>query len=152
MRNNPLLENEDLKMPYREQTAWLTLIAMCGTFGPYLGICEAGLVPDAPLPNLRQMAVLGAAALVNMIVLGIGHLVLFTRYPIEAKTPMDERERDIMRRSVNAAYCVLLAGILYVGCVMPFTNHGWAIVNATIFMVVIAEAVHQGMIITNYRS
>jgi hypothetical protein len=62
------------------------------------------------LPNLRQLG------------LYIGHLYLRHEAPQEARTPPDERDSAIMRRSISSAYYVLIVGMILVGCVMPFVR------------------------------
>ncbi len=136
-------------MPYREKTAWLSLIAMAVTFGPYFTV-TANSIPQA-LPNLRQLGLFAIAAMVQMLILGIGHLYLGRRSPQDARTPPDERDRTIMRRSISSAYYVLIAGMILVGCVMPFRSSGWTIINAALFMIVAAEVVHYSVVVFSYR-
>jgi len=40
------------------------------------------------------------------------------------RTPLDERDEVITRRSVSWAYYVLVGGMILVGCVMPFESSG----------------------------
>jgi hypothetical protein len=138
-------------MPYREKTAWLSLIAMAVTFGPYFLIIGAHYHLDTPLPNLPELTTFGIAAIASAIILGIGHLYLRHASPDEARTPPDERDRAIMRRAISTAYYVLIAGMILVGVVMPFTDTGWKIINAALFMIVVAEIVHYGVIVASYR-
>jgi hypothetical protein len=137
-------------MPYREKTAWLSLIAMAVTFGPYFAIVATGSHSEA-LPNLRQLGLFAIAAIAQMLVLGIGHLHLSRESRQEALTPPDERDRAIMRRSISSAYYVLIAGMILVGCVMPFHSTGWTIINAALLMIVAAEVVHYGVVALSYR-
>jgi hypothetical protein len=142
---------EGKDMPYREKTAWLALIAMAITFGPYFAIVKAGIfASDAP-PNLRQLGVYAAAALAQVVILGIGHLYLRYRSPEEARTPPDERDLAIKYRSMSYAYGVLIAGMIMVGVFMPFNSAGWSIVNAALFMIVVSEVVHYGAVVAMYR-
>jgi hypothetical protein len=136
-------------LPYREKTAWLSLIAMAVTFGPYFTITAAGSA--AAVPNLRQLGLFAVAAVVEMVILGIGHLYLRRDSPDEARTPPDERDRAIMRRSISSAYYVLILGMILVGCVMPFHSTGWTIINAALLMIVAAEVVHYGVVVFSYR-
>jgi hypothetical protein len=142
---------EETKMPYREKTAWLSLIAMAVTFGPYFAIVAAGVLPNEALPNLRQLVFYGVAAIAQVIILGIGRFFLHIASPQEARTPADERDRAIERRSINAAYFVLLAGAIGAGVIMPFTYGGWAIVNASLFAIAAAEVVHHAVVVVSYR-
>jgi hypothetical protein len=143
--------DEEAKMPYRERTAWLSLIALLVAYGPYFTIVTTGILPAAALPNLRQLGVFAVAALGNALILGVGTLILRGLSPQEARTPPDERDRDIMRRSTSSAYYVLIAGMIVVGVYLPFTASGWSIINAALFMIVVAEVVRYGVAVFSYR-
>jgi hypothetical protein len=138
-------------MPYREKIAWLSLLAMAVTFGPYFTMTATHLLPTEPLPNLRQLGVFAVTAIAQMLILGVGHLYLRSKSKQEASMPLDERDQAIMRRSISYAYYVLIGGMILVGCVMPFQSSGWSIVNAALFMIVAAEVVHYGVVVFSYR-
>jgi hypothetical protein len=137
-------------MPYREKTAWLSLLAMAIVFVPYFAIV-ASSHSRPPVPSLHQLALFAVAAVVQMAILGIGHLYLNHGSPGEARTPPDERDVAIMRRSITFAYYVLIGGMILVGCVMPFNSSGWTIINAALVMIVLAEVVHYGVVVVSYR-
>ena len=137
-------------MPYREKTAWLSLFAMAVTFGPYFTYVATHSVGNR-LPNLRQLGLYAVVIVVQLIVLGIGHLLLRNASPQEWRIPPDERDRAISSRSVSSAYYVLLFGMIYVGCILPFSARGWTIVNNAIFTIVIAEVARGGVAIYSYR-
>jgi hypothetical protein len=139
-------------MPYREKIAWLSLLAMSVTFGPYFTIVAMRALPREPLPDLRQLGMFAVTAIVQMLILGVGHLYLRSRSTQEARMPLDERDQLIMRRSMSLAYYVLIAGMILVGCIMPFKSTGWSIVNAALFMIIAAEFVHYGAVVFSYRS
>ena len=138
-------------MPYREKTAWLALFAIAVAFIPYFAY--VGLTRDAgaAMPDLRQLIAYGIAACVRMAVLGSGHLVLAAREGPAARLPADERDKAIRQRASSSAYYVLMAGMILVGVVMPFSQTGWAIVNAALFMIVVSEVVQGGMMVFSYR-
>lgn len=138
-------------MPYREKIAWLSLAAIAVTFGPYFAIVASGRLDGAPLPNLPQLWLFAGAAIAQALIIGAGHLVLRRSAPEDARMPLDERDRTIALRSLKAAYLVLVAGMIVVGVVMPFQSVGWKIINAAIFMLVIAELVHYGIVAASYR-
>jgi hypothetical protein len=46
---------------------------------------------------------------------------------------------------------VLIAGMILVGCIMPFSSTGWTIVNAAILWIVAAEVVHYSIVVASYR-
>ena len=87
----------------------------------------------------------------QVILLCAGHLALRLTAPADARAPADERDSAITRRSMSAACYVLMVGMILVGCVMPFLHKGWDIVNAAIFMIVVAEVVHYGIVAFSYR-
>jgi hypothetical protein len=138
-------------MPYREKTAWLSLLAMLVTFGPYFTATATRPLPSEPMPNLGQLGLLAVTATVQMFILGVGHLYLRRGAVQEARMPLDERDQAITRRSVSSAYYVLIAGMILVGCVMPFKSSGWSIINAALFMIIAAEVVHYGVVVLSYR-
>jgi membrane protease YdiL (CAAX protease family) len=137
-------------VPYREKVAWLSLIAMATVFLPYF-MWTKMYPPVGALPNLRQLALYAAACAVWGLILGIGHWRLRRLAPEEARLPLDERDRTIRYRARNLAYFVLLTGMILVGVIMPFTDGGWKIVNAALFMIVLAESVNDASVIFHYR-
>lgn len=137
-------------MAYREKIAWLSLFAMTVGFGPYFVAAAVASSGGSP-STARSLAWLGMAATVHVLVLGAGHLYLRSTAPADARTPADERDRAIERRSVAAAYYVLIAGTVLVGVVMPFNAGGWEITNAALFAVVTAEVVQYVGAVTGYR-
>jgi hypothetical protein len=138
-------------MPYKEKIAWLSLFAMGITFIPYFALVASGAMPQRAMPDLRQLALFGGVAIAQALILGAGHLLLRRAAPKEARLPPDERDQAIQGRAVGAAYYVLIGGMIVVGCVMPFTASGWRIVNAALFMIIVAELVHYGVIAASYR-
>jgi hypothetical protein len=139
-------------MSYREKLAWLSLAAMALTFGPYFVVAHQGSVMNRPMPNLHLLWLYAVAAGVQAVIQGLGRWWLWYK---ERKSgdlqPRDERDRAIEYRSVRAAYGVLIAGMILVGCVMPFNSGGWQIINAALAMIVLAEVVHYGTVVFSYR-
>ncbi len=138
-------------MPYREKTAWLALFAMALTFGPYFILVATAPPAVEPLPNFRQLGVYASVALSQMVLLGLGHLILRRASPQEARMPADERDRAIDSRALSAAYYVLIFGMILVGVIMPFQSAGWTIVNAALFAIVFGEVVRYSVVVINYR-
>jgi hypothetical protein len=138
-------------MPHREKIAWLSLVALAVTFGTYFTIVSRGHLPGGPLPNLPRLALFAAVVMVQVLILGAGHLYFRLQSPQEAQTPPDERDRAILNRSIISGYYVLLTGMILVGCIMPFSSSGWRIVDAAVFMIVAAEIVRHGVIVVSYR-
>ena len=144
------ITNTSNTMPYREKTAWLSLIAMAITIGPYL-IWMSIAPPTKPLPDLPTMSLFATAVVAQVLLIGGGHLWLRMRSPEDASAPPDERDRDVSLRSVSIAYYVLIVGMILVGCVMPFNSSGWGLINTAVAVIVLAEVVHYGVVIWGYR-
>jgi hypothetical protein len=140
------------EMSYREKLAWLSLTAMALTFGPYFAFAGRSAEMDKPMPNLHLLWLFAIAAGVQMAIQGIGRLWLRHKEQLEGNLqPPDERDRVIEYRSVRAAYGVLIAGMILVGCVMPFNSSGWRIINTALAMIVAAEVVHYATAVFSYR-
>ena len=138
-------------MSYREKIAWLSLIAMAVAYGPYFMFVARGPFPWEPLPHLHPLGLFALVSILRMLILGAGYLYLRLGSPREERPPLDERDRAIEHRSLSAAYYVLIAGMILVGCLMPFSSTGWTIANAAIFWIVAAEVVHYGVVVASYR-
>jgi hypothetical protein len=138
-------------MPYREKTAWLSLFAMIVTFGPYFVYVAMDHRLPRPLPDLHELTYYAFITIAELLILGIGHLVLRLKSPEEARTPPDERDQEIKRRSLSSAYYVMIFGMIQVGCIMPFMNKGWTLVHASIFMIVAAEVTRLSVTVISYR-
>jgi hypothetical protein len=141
---------KEASVPYREKTAWLSLLAMAAGFLPYF-YTVSHLHPPSATPIVQALTLFLAAVIRQILVLIVGHVALRFTSPEDAKAPADERDRDFQRRSVVAAYYVLLTSMIVVGCVMPMNRQGWDIFNAAVFAIVVAETVHYGATAWFYR-
>ena len=137
-------------MPHREKVAWLSLLALAVTYGPYF-VLTALAPPDGTMPDLDQLTRFAVTTVAQMLILGAGHLLIRLRAPEDARQPADERDRAIERRSRRIAYYVLIAGMVLAGVVMPFFASGWTIVNTALAAIVVAELVHYGATVRSYR-
>lgn len=134
----------------RFAVVWLAALAL--VFGAYF--CVITLVPaahDTATP-LARITLLGATLTTLAAVVGVDRLIARLRNT-EADAPrLDERDRLVNQRATTAAYYVLIAGMIVVGCVMPFESAGWDIVHAALLAIVSAELVHHGLVVIGYRS
>jgi hypothetical protein len=145
----------DAGMPFREKSAWVAVAGMVVGYGGYFAVI-ASLPPqtisgDPPGMVLKLFALLTIATIVRLLILGAGTLAIRAISPADARAPADERDRAIAGRSAAIAYYVMMTGMILVGMVMPFTARGWAIVNAALLAIVIAELARYGTIIAAYR-
>ncbi|MBV5258094.1 hypothetical protein FLX56_06650 [Synechococcus moorigangaii CMS01] len=137
-------------MSEREQFSWVWLGALTVFYGGYF-VAISVLEASGEVGLFTRLGLLTAAAAASGLVIGFSMLVARSRRePGELVTP-DERDRAIQRRARSIAYGVLLVGMIFVGCVMPFEATPWEIVQSTIFVIVIAEIVSCAVVITSYR-
>jgi hypothetical protein len=137
-------------MTFREKMLWGSLAATIAIWGWYFW----GFVSALKGPTFDAGAEVGSFifAIVALIVVQIVvAVVLAISSPAEASAPADERDRAIARRSATKAYYLLMAGMIMVGIVMPFSYRGWSITNAALLALVIADMVRYGAIIVDYR-
>ncbi len=141
----------ELKMAVREQFAWLWLSALVLTYGVYfttIAVWQA----RGEIPFLMEVVLLSAAALAQMIILGVGTLVARLRREPGARTKPDERDRAIKHRATTMGYYVLIAGMIVVGCIMPFSASGWEVAHVAVLAIVIAEIVTEALVVRAYQS
>lgn len=142
-------------VPYREKSAWVAVAGMVIGYGGYFAAI-ATLPPqiiggDPPGMVLKLFALLSIATIVRLLIMGAGTLAIRASSPDDARAPADERDRAIAGRSAAIAYYVMMTGMVLVGMVMPFSARGWAITNAALFAIVVAELARYGTIIAAYR-
>src|SRR4029078_9342310 len=141
----------------RERFAWVQLTALVLIFGAYFPVFSMmqGWQPGPTF--LQQIGVLSIAlGLLAVIVLLDRMLVCFaprrTWCGPERKVKPDERDRLIEYRASAIGYYVLMGGVLYVGCYLPFVATAtWQLLHATLFFVVVAEVVKNGLVVLGYR-
>jgi hypothetical protein len=138
-------------MAAREQFAWLWLTALVVVYSVYFATV-AFMQSHGGIAFLAEFGLLSAAALAQVIILGVGHVLMRSRRDARFRAKPDERDRAIEHRATTIAYYILIAGTIVVGCVMPFTSSGWEIVRAAVLAIVIAEIVHQALVVRAYRS
>jgi membrane protein YqaA with SNARE-associated domain len=138
-------------MAYRERVAWMLLLSILVTLGPYLiYVYMVQQNQPMPMPGFDQLKIYAVASSSFALLVGLGYWVLRVKYPSEAKTPADERDNAIERHTYRIGYVILLTGIIYVGIFKPFVASGWPIVNDAIAIVFIAEVVRDIIIVRSY--
>ena len=137
-------------MAFREKIAWLTLGTMLVAYGVYFGIVgpAAGFGERRMLDIIWSFGLVAAAHGVAMIV---GAIAIAVTAIEGGAGPADERDRAIARRGATIGYYVLIVGMILVGVVMPFSEPPWKIVNTALLAIVLAEMVHQAVVLLSYR-
>lgn len=96
-------------MSFREKTAWVTLIAIVIVSLMYWFHVPSLLEPHPGHWVLHAMlASVAAYVLIELV----AWIVLRVRYPQDARTPKDERERLIELKALRIAYYVFVVGAL----------------------------------------
>ena len=133
-----------------ESRAWLQLWAMGLPYAVYFTLQVARPEWFDRLSLVERLACFGATALTHLAITAVGWLVL-KRREREEHLLSDERDRAIETRATLSAYYLLIAGVILVGVIMPFYDHGWKIVNTALLAIVLAEMLRHMLIALAYR-
>jgi hypothetical protein len=133
-------------MSFREKSAWVTLIAIV-----LVSALFALHAPRLSHPGPWDFHALLACIAAFIVIETVAFLVLRLRYPEDARTPIDERERLINLKATRlASGCYVIGSFLAVLTL----HHGASAVMIGYFIVlafVIAETVKFGARIVYYR-
>lgn len=135
-------------MSFREKKAWLTLVAILLVFT--LFVLHVPRVFDAA-PDPGAFHVLLLAILAFIVIEVVGLVILRLRYPEDARTPRDERERRIDQRAeVIAGRCYVLLSLLAILSVHHGAN-AFVLGYFIVFAFALSQMVNQGARIWFYR-
>ena len=140
-------------MPFREKSAWISLVVMLGVFGVFYGAILTGRLPTGGVVTVQYLLISVAAAAVLQVVL---HLVA-ALLTADSGGPQDERERLIELRATRLAYGVLVAGVLVGLFVTIHLPHGIRAVGVpevaltALGAVIFADIVKSAASIIRYR-
>jgi hypothetical protein len=135
-------------MSLLEHRARLMLWGMCPAYAVYFALQI--VAPPWLTTTLAHLVSFAAAACVHATVCVVGSLA-FGRKDRGPGLSADERDLAIEGHATRTAYLVLLMGTVLVGVIMPFNQGGWKIVNAALFVIVLAEATRNLLIVRGYR-
>ena len=126
-------------MVRNEQFSWIWAIALIAILGPYFIFITVIQSAQSEPTFMFQLTALAAALILMVVVAGGATLIMKHRDRDRPNTQPDERDRLIELRSSKTSYYLLMAGMIIVGCVMPFNASGWEIVNSAVFAIAVAE-------------
>lgn len=134
-------------MPFREKSAWISLLSMTGIYGIYFwSVIHAG--PQAG--GFRFGGLLGTIIAV-VVVQAVLTIAAAIHTPNDAKAPRDEREKQIELKATRVAYAGLATGIA-LACFFGALNPPIVFnLNSLLLVLVTAEALRSGCQITQYR-
>jgi uncharacterized membrane protein YfcA len=141
-------------MPFREKSAWISLLVMLGVFGAYFGAILTGRLPPAGLVTFRYLLMSVAAASLLQVALRVIAAMLARS---DARAPKDERERLIELKATEVAFYVLLVaalGGMFVALHTPLFGHPPRLPTmglVTLAAVILADVARSLAIIVRYR-
>ena len=97
------------QMPFREKSAWISLVCLPATFGAFFLAMATGLVPTSGI--LAVKVFFGCTAGFVLLQLGL-YAAAAMRAPADARAARDERERLIALKAARNAWAVLVCGML----------------------------------------
>jgi hypothetical protein len=134
-------------MPFREKSAWISILSMAAIYGFYFW----SVIQAAPhLAGFHFGGLVGTvvALVIVQIVLTIA-VAIFS--PHDAQAPRDEREKLIELRATRVAYAALASGVVlavfFGGLNPPIVFNP----NALLFILVCAEILRSAAQIFQYR-
>ncbi len=136
-------------MSFREKTAWVTLIAILLVSIMFFMHSPRVFSPD---PGMWTLHVLLLSIVAFIVIELVAYLVLYVRYPRDARTPKDEREQLIALKATRLGAYVYVAGSFFVIVAAPLHGATGAAVGFFVLLAfVIAEIVNYTARIIYYR-
>jgi hypothetical protein len=137
-------------MTFHEKSRWIALLANLLVWGWYFVTFARALAAGAP--DVRWMMALTVPVIIALTVIHVvAHIVVAVLKPSEARSEMDEREKEIARRAQARAYTLLALGIVVaLGSTLYYWNTLLA-VNAFLFAFILAETFRYALEIAAYR-
>ena len=134
-------------MSFREKSAWITLIAILLVFALY-----ALHGPGLANPGRFELHALLACFVAFVVIEAIAWLVLRLRYPEDARTPKDERERLIELKATRVgARCYVVLSFVAIFVALHLSHNPLVVGYYVVLAFVIAEIVNYGTRIVYYR-
>ena len=134
-------------MSFREKSAWITLIAILFVSAGYVLHVPRIFEPD---PGYWELHVVALMTVTFVVIEVVAHAVLFLRFPKDARTPKDERERLIDLKATRLGAYVYVLGS-FAAIVAGSHASGLATGVWVLFAFVIAEIVNYAARIIYYR-
>ena len=138
-------------MSFREKSDWLSFLSL-GLLGIYFFEVGRGILtgshPTGPYYYFTLFWVLVAALILIQVVT---HTVMAIRAPKDAKTPVDERERQIHLRATQPAYFVLLIGAFVTIGTMHMGFNTWQFAHCILLTLWVSELLRYGLRLVYYR-
>lgn len=140
-------------MPFREKSAWISLITTVGVWGTYFWTVGRPLLEQGSLNGMpgSTVGLFIGAVIVIVIVQVILAIIVAIASGKHAETPMDEREQLIDLKAARAGFFALNAAVICVSGLWLVGASPLVMANGILLAMVIAEVVHSGGKIIGYR-
>jgi hypothetical protein len=106
-------------MPFREKSAWISLVCLLATFGLFYALLVGGQLGTHPMAHFHWFL----HALIAFILLQLALHVIARVISRDRKAPPDERERLILLKSTRNAYAALVIGAVSVPLSLHLPRH-----------------------------
>jgi hypothetical protein len=134
-------------MPFREKSAWISLLSMSGIYGVYFW----SVIHSGPQPGRLRFGAL-LETIIALVIVQIGLTIAAAIVtPKEAKAPRDERDKLIDLKATRIAYAGLGAGVALACFFGAFDPPIVLSTNALLFVFVAAEVLRSSCQIIQYR-
>jgi hypothetical protein len=153
-------------MPYREKTAWISLLSTLAVWGVYFLRMSGDLLAGRIGSDLHLGAFV-ASVVAIVVVQVVLQVAIAVRSPRDAAEPADERERMFELKASRVGYVLLGALVMTIAMCAPLVGLvapalwraspspaialGLLFGNALLLAAVIAEVVHSAVRIVHYR-
>lgn len=137
-------------MSFREKSDWFSFVSLC-LLGIYFAEVARGLLGGAHPGGNYYFVLFSGLVLLLVAIQVVTHVVLAIRSPAEARTPLDERERQIQLRATPPAYYLLLIGTFLTIGTMHMGFSVWQMAHCVLFCIWIAELLRFGLRLYFYR-
>jgi hypothetical protein len=141
------MHTREIFMPFREKSAWISLLSMCGIYGVYFW----SVIHSGPqVGGLRFGSLL--ETIIALVVVQVGLTIAAAIVtPKEANAPRDERDKLIELKATRIAYFGLAAGVALACFFGAFSPAIILNTNALLFVFVAAEVLRSSCQIIQYR-
>ena len=106
-------------MPFREKSAWISLVCLLATFGLFFFLLVTGQLGAYPMAHFHWFL----HALILFILLQVVLHLIARALSRDRKAPPDERERLILLKSTRNAYVALVIGAVTVPLSLHAPRH-----------------------------
>ncbi len=133
-------------MSFREKSAWISLLSICGIYGVYFW----SVIHTGAAGGFRFGGLLGTIIALVFVQVGLTVIAAIAA-PNDAKAPRDEREKLIDLNATRVAYAGLATSVALACFFGAFDPPIVFNTNALLFVLVTAEVLRSSSQIIQYR-